>query len=72
MAKPRKEVEGYVGSCDIYLHVNKSGNRKFKLVQRPITSEPLDTIAIDIVGPLPKGKGCTHFILTVGATRAGL
>ncbi len=34
------------------------------MVECPIISEPFESVAIDLVGPLPKGKGGARFILT--------
>ena len=42
----------------------KSGQRKAPTVERPVISQPFEQVALDIVGPLPKGKGGARFILT--------
>ncbi len=34
------------------------------MVERPILAEPFESVAIDLVGPLPKGKGGNRYILT--------
>ena len=34
------------------------------MVARPVITEPFQSVAIDLVGPLPKGKGGCQFILT--------
>ena len=41
-------------------------NNKYvpQMQERPLVIEPFETIAIDLVGPLPKGKGGCQFILT--------
>ncbi len=59
-----KDVIQYVKSCDVCLRVNAAGNKAAKMVERPIISVPFDSIAIDIVGPLPKAKGGVKFLLT--------
>ncbi len=59
-----KDVEQYVHSCDGCARIHKSGNRQAMLMERPIVTEPFESVAVDIVGPLPKGKGGARFILT--------
>ena len=44
--------------------VAKTGGKRAPLVVRPILSEPFESIAFDLVGPLPKGRGGCRFILT--------
>ncbi len=41
------------------------------MVERPVLSQSFEQIALDLVGPLPKGKGGARFILTAAcmATR---
>ncbi len=34
------------------------------MVERPIFSEPFEVVAVDIVGPLPPGKGEMSYLLT--------
>ncbi len=38
--------------------------RRAPAVERPILAEPFESVAIDLVGPLPKGKGGNRYILT--------
>ncbi len=59
-----KDVLEFVQSCDACLGLNKTGNRQVHMVERPIVTEPFESVAMDIVGPLPKGKGGVKFILT--------
>ncbi len=59
-----RDVLRHVQSCDTCLRLNKAGNVKAKLVERPTLSEPLESVAVDLVGPLPKGKRGCRFILT--------
>ncbi len=33
-------------------------------MERPILSEPFENVAIDLVDPLPKGKGGCRYLLT--------
>ncbi len=50
------DVNEYVKSCETCLTINKAGNKQAKMVECPIISEPFESVAIDLVGPLPKGK----------------
>ncbi len=59
-----KDVTNFVQSCDMCARMNKSGNRQAQLVERPIVTEPFESVAVDIVGPLPKAKGGVRFVLT--------
>ncbi len=59
------DIDAYCSSCELCLKVNKAGNRKVQMVERPIISEPFESVAVDIVGPLPKGKGGARFVLTL-------
>ena len=35
------------------------------MVERPVITETFESISVDIVGPLPKGKGGAEYILTI-------
>ncbi len=52
-----KDVTNFVQSCNMCARMNKSGNRQAQLVERPIVTEPFESVAVDIIGPLPKAKG---------------
>ncbi len=52
-----KDVCEFVQSCDQCARLNKSGNRTTRMCERPIVTEPFESVAVDIVGPLPKAKG---------------
>ena len=62
------EVKAYCDSCQ---RGNKAGPRKAPMVECPVISVPFEQVALDIVGPLPVGKGGARFILTAAcmATR---
>ncbi len=45
-----------VKSCDVCLRVNRSGNRKALMIERSILTVPFESVAVDLVGPLLKGK----------------
>ena len=59
------DVDNYIKSCDSCLRYNKAGNRTVRMVERPVITEPFEMIAVDIVGPLPKGKGGAKYLLTM-------
>ncbi len=59
-----KEIFEYCASCSSCQLRSKSKPRRAPVVDRPVMSEPFETVAIDLVGPLPKGKGGCRFILT--------
>ncbi len=58
------DIIAYVKSCDVCLRINKAGNRAAKLVERPIVSVPFESVAIDIVWPLPKAKKGVRYLFT--------
>ncbi len=43
---------------------SKSKPAKVPAVDRPVLTEPFESVAVDLVGPLPKGKGGCRFLLT--------
>ena len=59
------DIDKFVQSCDECARFNKAGNKTVQMVDRPNLTEPYETVATDIVGPLPKGKGGARFILTM-------
>ncbi len=58
------DIVEYVKSCDVCLKFNKAGNRAAKMVERPIVSVPFESVAIDIVGPLPKARRGVRYLFT--------
>ena len=50
------DVEDHVKLCDTCLRFNKAGNKAVQLLQRPLVSEPFESIAVHIVGLLPKAR----------------
>ncbi len=58
------DIVDYIKSCDVCLRVNKAGNRAAKMVERPIVSVPFESVAVDIVGPLPKAKRGVRYLFT--------
>ncbi len=59
-----KEVMEHCSSCEMCQRRSKYKPRRAPAVERPILSEPFETVAIDLVGPLPKGKGGNRYLLT--------
>ena len=57
------DVARYCRSCQVYQKANKTGNRKAPMVARPALTQPFESVAFDLVGPMPKGKGGHRFIL---------
>ncbi len=58
------DVMSFVKSCDVCLRVNSQGNRKSKIVERKIVSVPFESVAVDIVGPLPNAKRGVKYLFT--------
>ncbi len=54
----------YERECNECLRHNKAGNKAAKMVERPVITVPFKSVAFDLVGPLPKGRGrgkvCAH------------
>ena len=55
----------YCRSCPTCQLCSKTKARKAPMVERRILSEPFEVVAMDIVGPIPKGKGGCIYILTL-------
>ena len=51
-------------SCVTCQRCSKAPARKAPLIEREVLSEPFESLAFDIVGPMPKGKGGCRFLLT--------
>ena len=59
-----REIVDYCRACPSCQVRSKYVPRKAPAVERPILSEPFEQVAIDLVGPLPKGKGGCRYLLT--------
>ena len=59
-----QDVIGYVRACPSCQVCAKSKARKVPMMERVVMSEPFEVMAVDIVGPMPKGKGGHRFFLT--------
>ena len=51
-------------SCVVCQRCNKAGPRKTPTVERSVLTEPFQSVAIDLVGPLLKAKGGFRYVLT--------
>ena len=59
------DVIKYCKSCPICQRCNKIKSRKAPMMERRVLSEPFEVVAMDIVGPMPKGKGGCICLLTI-------
>ncbi len=58
------DIMKYVKSCDSCLRINQSGNKKSLMVRRPVLTQPFESVAVDLVGPLPKGRRGSEYLFT--------
>ena len=58
------DVAAHCKSCEVCQRMSKTRPRKVPLVERQIMTEPHESLAFDIVGPLPLAKGGCQWILT--------
>ena len=58
-----QDVIQYIRSCDVCQKCSKV-QRKVPMIERKVMSEPFESMAVDIVGPFPKGKGGCRYLLT--------
>ncbi len=58
------DIVDYVRSCESCLRMNQSGHKKSKMVERGIVTVPFKTVAVDVIGSLPKGKRGAKFVFT--------
>ncbi len=59
-----KDIVNHCASCVICQRRSKHKPRRAPAVERPVLTEPFESVAIDLVGPLPKGKGGCRYLLT--------
>ncbi len=60
----KTEIYAHCASCIKCQYNSKYCPKKAPMVARPVITQPFQSVAIDLVGPLPKGKGGCQFILT--------
>ncbi len=59
-----KDVQDYCQSCETCKRHSNYGPRRAPMMPRPVLTEPFESVALDIVGPLEKGKGGCQYLLT--------
>ena len=61
-----KDVVEHCKSCNVCQRCRKNKSRRVPLIEREVLSEPFEVLAMDLVGPFPKGKGgYTHLLTAV-------
>lgn len=58
------DIHQFCQSCVACQRSNRRGQAKAPMIERPIVTEPFEVVAMDIVGPLPQGKGKMCYVLT--------
>ena len=58
------EIRAHCQSCQVCQKSKRQNARKAPLMIRPVLSEPFESIAFDLVGPMDPGQGGARFILT--------
>ncbi len=59
-----KEILEHCRSCALCQVKSKYRPKRAPAIERPVLAEPFESVAVDLVGPLPKGKGGCRYILT--------
>ena len=59
-----KDAIAHCKSCVVCQRCNKAGPRKAPMVERPVLTEPFQSVAVDLEDPLPKAKGGFRYVLT--------
>ena len=59
-----QEVVTYCRSCVSCQRCAKPRARQVPMMERRVLSEPFESLAFDLVGPFPKGKGGHRYLLT--------
>ena len=59
-----REVIKHCRSCPTCQKCSKPRARQVPMVERKVLSEPFESMAFDLVGPIPKGKGGHRYLLT--------
>ena len=59
-----QDIIQFCRSCSICQKCSKPKARKALMVERPVLSEPFEVLAVDLVGPMPKGRGGYRYLLT--------
>ena len=59
-----EDVRRHCESCQECQKCRRQNARKAPLMRRPVLSEPFESLAFDLVGPIDPGQGGCRFILT--------
>ena len=59
-----QDVIKHCRSCPVCQRCSKPRARQVPMVERKVLSEPFESMAFDLVGPIPKGKGGYRYLLT--------
>lgn len=59
-----REVHEFVSSCDLCQRNNRTGHKRAPMIERPIITEPFETVAFDLVGPFSKARHSKRYLLT--------
>jgi len=59
-----KNVHTHFNSCSVGERCDKQGHRRVPMVGRVILTEPFESVGIDIIEPLPTGRGDSRYVLT--------
>ncbi len=58
------DIHHFCQSCLACQRFNRRGQAKAPMIERPVVTEPFEVVAMDIVGPLPRGRGRMCYIFT--------
>ncbi len=58
------DIHHFCQSCLACQKFNRRGQAKAPMIERPVVTEPFEVVAMDIVGPLPQGRGRMCYTLT--------
>jgi len=59
------DVSNYCKTCEVCQKSNSKSPPRAKMVSMPVTEQPFQRIAMDVVGPLPRTQRGNRFILTI-------
>ncbi len=59
-----KDAQEYCSSCERCQSFSSYTPKKAPMIARPILTERFESVALDIVGPLERGKGGCQYLLT--------
>ena len=59
-----QDVIRHCRSCAVCQKCSKPRARQVPMIERTVLSEPFESMAFDLVGPFPKGKGGFKYLLT--------